>query len=179
MGALGIILMPVTPFHLLAIAPVKALAPRKFSWIIFALTNVVIDFEPITYFVITLNPAHRFFHTIIGATLVAILCVVYGRGLCEKCIKHWNSDLKPNEVKWFSIEESISKFSAWSGGLIGAWSHIFLDSFMHDDIKPLSPFTDSNILLNTISMEMLHTLCIVSGVLGIAMLFVFKPQKTS
>lgn len=47
--------MPITPFHLIAIAPIKAIAPRKFSWSAFALTNILIDLEPITLFLITLG----------------------------------------------------------------------------------------------------------------------------
>lgn len=39
-------------------------------------------------------------------------------------------------------------------------------SFMHDDIKPLSPFTDANVLFGTISIGWLHTMCLVVGGLG-------------
>ena len=161
--------MPVTPFHLLAIIPLKAIAPHRFSWSVFALTNVVIDLEPITYYLITLYPSHRFFHTIIGATLIAILCATYGRRLCELAIKTLYGELQDKEVKWLG-EASIGKAAAWSGALIGAWSHLLLDSLMHEDIKPLSPFTDANPLLGVISMSNLNALCVVSGLLGVALL---------
>lgn len=70
--------MPITPFHLIAITPVKAIIPKHFSWSVFVLTNIVIDLEPITFFLITLNPQHLFFHTIIGATLIAVFCATLG-----------------------------------------------------------------------------------------------------
>ena len=161
--------MPVTPFHLLAIIPLKAIAPHRFSWGVFALTNVAIDLEPITYYLITLYPSHRFFHTIIGATLIAILCATYGRRLCELAIKTLHGELQDKEVKWLG-KASIGNTAAWSGALIGAWSHLLLDSLMHEDIKPFSPFTDANPLLGVISVGTLNALCVVSGLLGVVLL---------
>jgi membrane-bound metal-dependent hydrolase YbcI (DUF457 family) len=166
--------MPITPFHLLAITPIKAIAPRKFSWSVFTLVNIVIDLEPISYFIITLNPSHRFFHTIIGATLIAVLCAVYGRRFCEVIIEIWNDETKS---KWLICDTNISKTAAWSGALIGGCTHLFLDSIMHYDIKPLSPFSDSNVLLGVISIDALHTICLVSGLIGIVMLMIFKSRK--
>ena len=168
--------MPITPFHLLVITPVKAIAPRKFSWAVFALVNVLIDVEPITYFLITLNPEHRFFHTIIGATLIAVLAAVYGRKFCEVAISIWNAEIKS---KWLVADASISKVAAWSGALIGAWSHLLLDSFMHDDIKPLSPFSDSNFLLGILPIATLHTICVVSGFIGLAAMFMLRDKPRS
>jgi membrane-bound metal-dependent hydrolase YbcI (DUF457 family) len=168
--------MPITPFHLLAATPLKVIAPRTFSWSVFALVNVVIDIEPITYFLITLNPAHRFFHTIIGATLIAILCAIYGRRLCEVAIGIWNEEIKS---KWLTSEVGISNVAAWSGALIGAWSHLLLDSFMHDDIKPLSPFSDQNVLLGMIPISTLHTICVASGLIGLVAMFLLKSKSSS
>lgn len=168
--------MPITPFHLLAATPIKAIAPRAFSWSVFALVNVVIDIEPITYFLIPLNPAHRFFHTIIGATLIAVLCAVNGRRFCEFTIEILNDELKS---KWLTSEISISKVAAWSGALIGAWSHLLLDSFMHDDIKPLSPFSDQNVLLGMMPLSTLHTICFASGLLGLVAMFLLKSKSSS
>ena len=168
--------MPVTPFHLLAIIPLKAIAPHRFSWSVFALTNVIIDLEPITHFSITLYPSHRFFHTIDGATLIAILCATYGRRLCELAIRTLHGELQDKEIKWVG-KASIGNTAAWSGALIGAWSHLLLDSLMHEDIKPLSPFTDDNPLLGVISVGNLNVLCVVSGLLGVAMLVLLKKRK--
>jgi membrane-bound metal-dependent hydrolase YbcI (DUF457 family) len=159
--------MPITPFHLIAITPVKALAPKHFSWSVFVFTNIVIDLEPISLYLITLNPQHLFFHTIIGATLIAFICASFGKKCCEIAIDIWNEEIRGKpEAKWFTSNRKINRTSAWSGALIGAWSHLLLDSFMHDDIKPLSPFTDANVLFGTISIGWLHTMCLIVGVLG-------------
>lgn len=160
--------MPITPFHLIAAAPLKAITPRRFSWSVFCLTNILIDLEPITCFLITLEPRHMFFHTIIGATLVAFISATYGRILCESVIKIWNEEIKGNfEAKWLSSDVHISKISAWIGALLGAWSHLLLDSFIHADIKPLSPFTDNNLFLGFITITWLHSACVTLGFLGI------------
>lgn len=168
--------MPITPFHLLAATPLKAISPRAFSWSVFALVNVVIDVEPISNFIITLNPAHRFFHTIIGATLIAVLCATYGRRFCEIAIGIWNDEIKS---KWLTSDVDISKTAAWSGALIGAWSHLLLDSFMHDDIKPLSPFSDQNILLGMMPIATLHTICLASGLIGLVAMFLLNSKSSA
>ena len=168
--------MPFTPIHLLAITPVKAMAQRRFSWAVFALVNVLIDLEPISFLLITLSPDHHFFHTIIGATLLAIVAAVFGRGFCEGAITLWNTEMKSN---WLLAETKISTVAAWSGALIGAWSHLLLDSFMHDDMKPLSPFSDSNVLLGVLPIATLHSLCMASGLLGLLGMALFRAKPSS
>jgi hypothetical protein len=139
------------------------------------MTNIAIDLEPISMFLVTMNPQHLFFHTIIGATLIACLCATFGKRWCEMAIEIWNDEIRGKpEAKWFTSEKKINKTSAWSGALIGAWSHLLLDSFMHDDIKPLSPFNDANVLLGTISIEWLHTTCLIFG--GIGLLLILKKN---
>ncbi len=170
--------MPITPFHLIAAAPLKAIAPRKFSWSVFTLTNIMIDLEPITFFVITLNPQHLFFHTIIGATVIAIFAATFGKKLCEIALDIWDQELNGNKHDIWHIEDlRISNIAAWSGAIIGAWSHLLLDSFMHDDIKPLSPFTDKNALLGTVNLDYLHVFCVISGFIGLLLFRMLKPKS--
>lgn len=165
--------MPITPFHLIAAAPIKAVAPKHFSWSVFALTNIVIDLEPITLFLITMNPQHLFFHTIIGATLIACLCATFGKKWCELAIEIWNDEIRGKpEARWFKSESKIHETAAWSGALIGAWSHLLLDSFMHDDIKPLSPLTNANTLLGVLSIGWLHTICLIFALIGILVMVI-------
>jgi hypothetical protein len=85
--------MPITPFHIIAAAPIKAIIPRHFSWSIFTLTNIFIDLEPITYFLFTGIPSHRFFHSIFGATLIGLICALFFRKLCGNYIMKWNKNL--------------------------------------------------------------------------------------
>lgn len=166
--------MPVTPFHIIAAAPVANIIPRKFSWSVFTLTNVLIDLDPILSFIITLNPSHGFIHTVFGATLVGIISATYGRQLCEFLVSSWNEGLKGWEVKWLSGDTKIGSTAAWTGALVGAWSHLFLDSFMHDDIRPLYPFTNANVLLHQVSIGYLHVICTASALIGLMIYWIRK-----
>ena len=164
--------MPITPFHLIAGSSLKVIAPRYFSWVTFALTNILIDLEPITLYLITLNPGHEFFHTIVGATIIAILVATVGRRPCELLLDLWNNDLKGKERLWLSVNSNISKTSSWIGAITGAWTHLFLDSLMHDDIRPLWPFSDVNHLVGSIEISMLHTILSAVGIVGVLCLVI-------
>ena len=83
--------MPLTPFHIVAGLSIKSIFTKYFSWSIFALTNIIIDVEVI-YYILTIGEAsHKFFHTLIGATIVAILCAILGIPICEWFLKFWNN----------------------------------------------------------------------------------------
>lgn len=168
--------MPITPFHIIAAAPIKAIIPRHFSWSIFTLTNVFIDLEPISYFLFTGIPSHKFFHSILGATLLGLISALYFRRLCENYILKWNKNLHPIDRKWFEVKNSkISLFEGITGGLIGAWSHLLLDSMMHFDIKPLWPFISSNLLLGVLSPSLILYFCLGLFTVGI-IFFVIKKK---
>ena len=149
--------MPITPFHIIAAAPIKAIAPKHFSWSIFTLTNIFIDLEPITYFMLTGIPAHKFFHSILGATILGLINALFFRKLCANYIIKWNKNLHPIDRKWLEVlNPKIYIYDALIGGLIGAWSHLLLDSMVHDDIKPLWPFNNSNTFSNVITTPPSH-----------------------
>lgn len=153
--------MPITPFHIIAASPIKAIIPRHFSWSIFTLTNIIIDLEPITYFIFTGVPSHKFFHSIFGATLIGLICALFFRKLCGNYIMKWNKNLHPIDRKWLEVKNpKINIFEALLGGLIGAWSHLILDSMMHEDINPLWPFISSNSLLGLLSPDLILYLCL-------------------
>jgi hypothetical protein len=105
--------------------------------------------------------SHKFFHSIIGATIVAVVCATLGKPLCEYGLKLWNNNLTPEDKRWLGSGIKISHLSAWTGAVIGAYSHLILDSIMHLDIKPLAPFTDENQLLGILGVMELHVLCLI------------------
>ena len=166
--------MPITPFHIIAAAPIKAIIPRYFSWSIFTLTNIFIDLEPITYFIFTGVPSHKFFHSILGATLIGLIGALFFRKLCGNYIMKWNKNLHPIDRKWLEVRNpKINVFEALLGGLIGAWSHLILDSMMHEDINPLWPFISENILLNICSNNTIIYACLCLMILGLV-IYVLK-----
>lgn len=64
--------MPITPFNFGPGALFKTASPRHVSRTAFALANGLIDLEPILFFFLSGEPVHRFFHTLLGATLAAL-----------------------------------------------------------------------------------------------------------
>ena len=168
--------MPFTPFHIVAGASVKAIAPKHFSWSVFILTNILIDCEPLYYHFTEGMLSHKFFHSIIGASIIAILCATLGKPLCEYGLKLWNNSLAPEDKKWLGSGIKISHLSAWTGAVIGAYSHLILDSIMHLDIKPLAPFTDENLLLGILGLMELHALCLILLAFGL-IVFMKRNRK--
>jgi len=67
--------VPVTPFHFGPGAALHAAAPRHVSFLAFCAANVLMDVEPLYYMLSGQFPLHRFFHTYVGATLIAIATI--------------------------------------------------------------------------------------------------------
>ena len=56
----------------------------------------------------------------------------------------------------------------------GSFTHVLLDSIMHADIEPWSPFSPVNELLGIVSVEALHKMCVYSGLAGAVIYFVMN-----
>jgi hypothetical protein len=158
--------MPVTPFHIAAGLLFKAYSPARVSWVVFALVNILIDLEPILWYLLTGDPAHRQLHSYLGAAGVAILGVWLGRGVGEAWLRWWNRQLNPVQARWLGTGTQISLTAAWAGALSGAGSHIVLDSFMHPDMQPYWPWAVGNGLLQKIPVDGLHAICLAAAVWG-------------
>ena len=152
--------MPFTPFHLMAGTSVKSLFPKYFSFSIFTLTNIIIDSEVLYYMYTTGIPSHKFFHTFLGVSLIAIFVALFCRSFCEIGLKLWNIILYTKKFSLFKVEVKITTISAWCGAFVGAYSQLLLDSIMHRDMMPFFPISDLNQLHSIISTNNLHYLCI-------------------
>lgn len=150
--------MPITPFHFGPGALLYAVAPKHVSFLSFCAANVVIDFESLYNLVFQRYPVHAFFHTYIGATLAIAIVVLLFLGLRSFASRFGLPDL----LLW----RELSSKQVAIGAALGAYSHVVLDSVMHRDIQPLSPFAFSNILLGAISLSTLHVACLACGALG-------------
>ena len=158
--------MPITPVHMGAALAAKAIAPRYFSFLIFGITQVVIDSEAAFYLIRDDWPYHRFLHTYLGATLIALLAVVIGRPLLERTLRLWNRLVGADRESLLWIEPQVPLVAAISGALIGGYSHVLLDSFLYTDIRPIAPLSDSNAALNALSTVETYLLCMALGLLG-------------
>jgi len=56
------------------------------------------------------------------------------------------------------------------GAVLGAYSHVVLDSIMHADMRPLAPFAETNAMLGVMSVGALHLWCVAGGGLGVVAL---------
>lgn len=169
--------MPITPFHFGPGLLCKGLAPKHVSWTSFALANCLIDLEPISLYLLTGSPDHRFFHTFPGATLAAIVAATLGKGFCEAWLRFWNRQLSPAQAKWLGTDTQIGRRSIWLGALLGAWSHLWLDAYMHIDVTPGWPLWTNNPLHSMITLEFLHWSCLVAGIAGLALLGIRRLHK--
>jgi len=154
--------MPITPFHFGAGVALHAAAPRHVSFLSFCVANILIDVEPLYYMLTQQYPLHRFLHTYIGATFILALSFV----LFIFALWLVTFFPIPDWLRW----QELKPAPVAAGAAAGSYSHIVLDSVMHDDITPLSPFSDSNALLGAVSLDTLHWSCAVAGFAAIVLL---------
>jgi hypothetical protein len=160
--------LPITPFHFGPGALVKVIAPKHFSWSIFALSNVLIDLEPVTLFLLIGDPAHPWLHTLPGAIAVAAFTATLGRKPCEIALCWWNGRLSSGwQTRWIAVEPRISRSTAWISALIGTLSHLALDSIMHTDVEALWPIIAGNQIQGIISLDVLHGFCVATALMAL------------
>jgi hypothetical protein len=166
--------MPITPFHLGPGVAIKSFASKHVSFTIFAFTQILIDLEALYFFVQNDWHLHRYLHSYLGATIVVGLSIAIGRPICQWFVKKWNDNLSKKQKEWLYVKPTISIKSAIMGSVLGAYSHVFLDSIMHYDIKPFSPFSDRNGLFGIITIDQLDLFCVLSGIIGVLILVGFR-----
>ena len=161
--------MPFTPFHFGPGLLTKSLLPRKFSLTIFITTQILIDAEVVWNLLQGKERLHTLFHTYLGSCIVLLIIFIFN--YVYSCVRRRIFSLN-QLLKMTPIKTDILLISA----LLGAWSHVFLDSIMHDDITPLWPFSDGNSMLNLISILWLHLGCLISAVMAIPIWY-FRTKK--
>lgn len=153
--------MPLPPYHFGPGLAFKAIGGRHFSLICFTLSQVLIDLEPLYWLLMQQPPWHRFWHTLLGASLVALATILLARPARWSVAK---------VIAWIDPEERINQRVSWlaviTGAVLGVYSHIALDSVMHDDVYPLSPLTNASPLFQIITVDQLETLCLICATLG-------------
>ncbi len=162
--------MPFTPLHLGVGACCKAVGQRRFSFMIFAGTQVLMDIEPLLGLVYNWQYLHLYTHNLIGATLIGSIALLIG-----KPISQWVLRSILNYKNW-----SISWRTAAISAYIGSFSHIFLDAFMHHDVYFFYPWILKNPLLGLLSYSVIFYSCISAILFGsLAWWYVCKNKKES
>ena len=149
--------MPVTPYHFGPGLLLKAASPRRFSFLAYVASQVVIDLESGYHLLVGNWPAHRELHTFVlggivgGLTGLAVAWI--GRRVVRTGFAH-ELALRPGIV----------------GGVTGGLMHSLLDGIMHTDIMPFRPFTTANPLLGLLTLSQLQWACLIAGGLGVVLL---------
>jgi hypothetical protein len=161
--------MPFTPFHFGPGLLMKAAAPRRFSFLSFATTQVAIDLESLHYLTAGDQHVHRTLHTMAAGGLagVAVGALTWGIGAGVHAAIG-------SRVGGMSIGTPIPIFGselsgrgALLGGVLGGLSHSLLDAIVHSDVQPFLPFAPGNPFLGLIEWNTMETACIAAGVVGL------------
>lgn len=171
--------MPFTPFHMGPGAALKALLGPCFSLIVFGFTQIAVDLEPLIRLLRNDPILHGHSHTYLGAGIIAVLCFVLGWPLCRYCVDIWNRLNEAQNQRWLQIPTPIGATSAALGAFLGAGSHVLLDSLMHTDMRPWWPWSNQNTLLYYLSTGALHYFCVISGVVGILVIYLRHYWRSS
>jgi len=164
--------VPFTPFHMGPGIAIKAVGGRRFSLMIFGFSQVAIDIEPLVHIIRGDGVVHGFMHTYLGATLVALVSLFIGRPICQWLLSYWPVDPSMPFLNWLRGAGLISWPAATLAAFVGTYSHVFLDSIMHADLRPFAPLSEANPMLHIIPVYLLHLLCIASGIVGAVALWV-------
>lgn len=159
--------MPYTPFHIGPGLLVKAALPRHFSLLVFGMTQIALDLEVLRHMMRQEYPNHTFFHTYLGATLVAATIALLGKPVCRWATQVWNGLVAGIPSAHRLAAEPPSWLASFTGATFGALSHILLDSIYHPDITPLRPWSDANRLLSLIGSGSVELICVVMGMAGL------------
>lgn len=132
--------MPFTPYHFGPSGFIGLLVRRWLDVPVFIVANILIDIEVIADQVFQPGwPVHQIwhFHTLLVGGLAGAIFgfVIYHiiplRWLCEK------------SMTLIGFPGKASRMSMVLAGALGAWFHVFLDSFYHYDVQIFWPYQDN------------------------------------
>jgi membrane-bound metal-dependent hydrolase YbcI (DUF457 family) len=159
--------LPFTPFHMGAALIVKPALHRRFSIITFSIAQVAMDIEPGFRMWANADVLHGPTHSILGALIMAFIVMLIAPSICNYLLTKWNKEVIYYKQPWLVHSEPVSKSAVAIGAFFGTLSHVVLDSLMHHDIHPLSPFSKANPLMDLITSDGVYQGCMIMGVLGI------------
>lgn len=154
---MGQVNMPFTPFHFGPGALAKSVAPRWFSFRAFVISQVVIDGETAWNIYRGHRRLHTLFHSYSGVSLAMLLTALLLFGYNMMACRFPKMWLVRELEDW---GEPFRLRSSLTAVLFGGWSHVFLDSLMHADQRPLAPFSDANGMLGLVSVDAIHIFCL-------------------
>lgn len=161
--------MPATPFHFGPGLLVKAAAPRQFSMAAYSAAQIVIDLESGYHLLHGDYPVHRQAHTFFLGGLIGLAC-----GLIVSRVGVWLA--RPRDAIPEALAAEYRLPIAALSGVFGGIFHSVLDGIMHADMRPFRPFTNANPLYGLVSVQVVYLFCIVTGVVGAALLLAWERR---
>ena len=165
--------MPFTPYHLGPSSWIGLLLFKVFDFPTLLIASVIVDIEPFCVLVFNLNyPVHGFFHSFLGASIIAILTSIV--------IYFFKNNIKKLMAVFKLAQDSSFKKILWTS-FFGVYFHILLDSPLYTDIKPFYPI-ESNPFYGLFSSYQIRLFCILSFLIAISVyvlrLLILKRQKS-
>jgi membrane-bound metal-dependent hydrolase YbcI (DUF457 family) len=121
------------------------------------LGSIIVDLEPLAFLILDLPVLHLFFHTFLGATIMAILVAV-GMVLLR--------DVFEKLMAFFLLPQMASPAKITVAAIIGAYSHIILDGFLYPEMQPFWPIL-GNPLLGLVSSSSVYLFCVLCFIIAI------------
>jgi hypothetical protein len=148
----------------------KAVAGRYLSLMVFGVSQVLIDLEPLVRIYRGDAVLHGFSHTYLGATLIGIVSAVIGRPVGERIPAAVSGGLRTLAWEGAGTVPRIGWAVAFASALVGTWSHVLLDSLMHADMRPWAPASVANGMLRVVPFASVYCGCFWAGVGGAAVI---------
>ena len=149
--------MPFTPYHF---GPALLIGVLLFPFIDLAtvmIASVILDLEPLAVILFDLPlPLHSFFHTYLGATIVALILSI---GIYP--FRKYLNEI----VSFFGLEQESSFRHILPASFIGTYSHVLLDSFLYTEMNPFFPLL-GNPFVGALAGGFVYNLCFILGVVG-------------
>lgn len=153
---------------------VKPALGKRFSVIAFGIAQVAMDIEPGVRMAAGAEVLHGPTHTFLGALFMAFLVMLVTPGICNGLLTKWNKEVVHYKMARLAHFGTVSKTAVIIGAFFGTLSHVLLDSLMHHDIHPLSPFFQANPFTGLITHDAIYHACTIAGVLGSAAWLAFQ-----
>ncbi len=147
--------MPLTPFHW-SVSVFAFAFPRFFYLPALLVSSVIVDLEPFWFLFISPNEGgvlHGFFHTFLGAFIAALLVFVVLVLLRAQIDAVFALFRFPQ----LQVSNAVILFSS----VFAAFSHVLLDSFLYNDIRPFTPFSMQNPFFGFLGFAQTYLLCSV------------------
>jgi len=163
--------VPFTPFHLGPSLLFGLVFSSIFDLATLLIASVIPDVEPFCIVLFNLSGIlHGFFHSYVGVSILAVSVAV---------VVYLLGDILVKIVQKFRIFQKSSFQKILFTSFVGAYSHVFLDSFLYGEMDPFYPLQGNpfvGVISEYLTFMSVYGFCGLSLILGIILYF-YKIRK--